>query len=384
MKSRACRLAAAVFLLPLLWSCERQDVPDGGGHSVPEGMVEVRPVLPRMYSAIPRDAAEARSEATRTYDDATTTNQKLIENKLLRLTEGSTVWLIVKNETAEAAAGGAETAGTYIKKSYVVYNSDDDETVSYLVPCEVDDEGNVLHMESTPLYLTDGASYLFYAVTPARKLNDELFAQGTVGFQVKNGELFYANDCRYSATTPQTIQVESSNTESVQEIRLSPMISQTALLRFLIERGEGVHDLDIQPAGIQISGLQNDSPEPNSYGDTAGLFWHMSQTGDEPINLQHGDKTGTYNSFDYEIDADDRVSIEVPILPMWSLSKPVIVVFRLKVNGVPSSYEMMLNEKDFKAGYSYGYRGKVSISDGIDVITWQYVSWEYDLEIPLI
>jgi len=44
---------------------------------------------------------------------------------------------------------------------------------------------------------------------------------------------------------------------------------------------------------------------------------------------------------------------------------------------------MMLNEKDFKAGYSYGYRGSVSIEDGVSVITWQYVSWEHDVELDI-
>ena len=246
-------------------------------------------------------------------------------------------------------------------------------------------------MEGTPLYLKDGHTYKFYAISPARKLDEDLLTKvQQVGFQVKNGEYFYANDCRYSKTTPDEVTVKSDNTEDVQIIDLKPMINQTAQLKFQIQEGEGVHDLDIQPSGIQISGLQNDSPNEynddgteNIYGNPNGLFWHMSQsTTDEPITLQHGGKSGTFNRYDYTIDTDGYVNIDVPVLPMYSISKPVIVVFRLKVNGVPTSYEMMLNEKDFKAGYSYGYRGKVSIDDGVTVVTWQYVSWEVDVELP--
>lgn len=370
------RLAMAMLLLPLLWGCDSQDCPDPDGGTVPEGMVEIRPVLPGMFGSIPRDPASVQSVASRAYDSNNVTDEKL--NKTIRLPQGSTVWLI-----AESKKDGESTV-TYVKKSYVVFNpSEGDTNKSYLVPCTVDDDGNMIDMEGTPLYLKDGHTYKFYAISPARKLDENLFNKNQVGFQVKNGEYFYANDCRYSKTTPDEVTVKSDNTEDVQIIDLKPMINQTAQLKFQIQKGEGVHDLDIQPAGIQISGLQNDSPEDGIYGDANGLFWHMSQNGEEPINLQHGGKSGTFNRYDYTIDTDGYVNIDVPVLPMYSISKPVIVVFRLKVNGVPTSYEMMLNEKDFKAGYSYGYRGKVSIDAGVTVVTWQYVSWETDVELPI-
>jgi len=371
---------AALFLMQLLPACDNGDTPDrGGNHSVPEGMVEVRPTTPEMFQSIPRDASNVRRATSRAYDPNDMTNVKLGKKK--HLPEGSTVWLIAVNPES----------GHLVKNSYMVYNSSNDtDARSYLVPCNVNDNGDMTDMEGTPLYLKDDKEYLFYAISPARKLDDKLFEQGTVGFQVKNGEHFYANDGRYDETTPTKIRIENTGGEAVQEIELSPMINQTAQLKFQISRGKGVHDLDIQPSGIEISGLQNDSPSgtnadgtENIYGNSKGLFWHMSQSKtDEPINLQHGDKFGVFNNYDYTLDSQGNVNIEVPILPMWSLSKPVIVIFRLKVNGVPTSYEMMLDEKDFKAGYSYGYRGKVSINDGIDVITWQYISWDTEIEFP--
>jgi len=342
------------------------DMPESGAEPAPEGMVAVRPVLPGMFNSIPRNASE-RQNTTRVYDHDTTTNRKLL--KEIRLPEGSTVWLIAKSEIDD----------TYVRKSYAVYNPEHDEHMSYLVPCVVDDEGREISMEGTPLYLKDGATYLFYAVSPARKLDEEKFKTGQVAFKVHNGEYFYANDCRYEKTTPKEVTVSNNNSEAVYEIKLSPMMNQTAELKFQITKGEGVHNLDIQPAGIQISGLQNDSIDYTP----SGISWHMSQASDDqPIALQHGNKIGTYNNYDYTIDADSNINIEVPVLPMYSLSKPIIVVFRLKVNGVPSSYEMMLNEKDLKAGYSYGYRGKISINQGVDVITWQYVSWETNVDFP--
>ncbi len=336
--------------------------------------------MPEIFSAIPRDASRNRYVTSRAYDPNDRTNEDLNRAKTVHLPEGSTVWLIAVNSETKQL----------VKNSYVVHNSSADaDARSYLMPCNVNDNGDMIDMEGSPLYLKSGKEYLFYAISPARKLDSEMFARGTVGFQVKNGEYFYANDCRYDKTTPITRRVEdTTDGEAVQEIELNPMVNQTAELKFQIDKGHGVHDLDIQPSGIEISGLQNDSPEAadgneNIYGNSGGLFWHMSQSKtDEPISLQHGDKFGIFNSYDYTIDTQGRVNIEVPVLPMWSLSKPVIVIFRLKVNGVPTSYEMMLNEKDFKAGYSYGYRGKVSISDDISVITWQYISWETSVEFP--
>jgi len=349
-------------MIPLLVSCDGQDVSDGGGQTVPAGMVEIQPILPGMFSSIPREAPSSNQAPTRVYEDNDQTNNKLIDNKKLNLPEGSTVWLIARSTDNTS----------YIRNSYVVYNSDEDEIISYLVPCTVDDKGNVTSMESTPMYLKDGMTYKFSAVSPARKLDD---TGDKVSFKARNGEYFYANDCRYGNTTPQEISIKSDNTEAVQRVTLSPMINQTAELKFRIVKGDGVHDLDIQPSGIEVSGLQNDSPD--------GIDWHMSMgKDDEPIVLKHGGKAGIYNQYNYTIDSDYNVNIEVPIIPMRSISKPVIVVFRLKVNGVPSSFEMMLNEKDFKAGYSYGYRGKVSIREGVEVITWQYVSWETNVEFP--
>lgn len=364
------RIAAALLLLPLFGACDKQELPGSG--PAPEGMVEVRPALPERFSDLPRDASGGRAQATtRTYVDNATTNKDL--DKTVPLPDGSTVWLIARNEKDN----------TLVKNSYVVRNSGGEEALSFLVPCVVNEKGEVTDEEGAPLYLKEGTKHLFYAVSPARKLDEKQFAEGKVAFQIKNGAYFYANDGRYEKTSPRLITVESANPEAVQRILLAPMINQTARLKFQIEKGDGVHDLDIQPSGIQLSGLQNDSPEEGSYGGPDGLYWHMSQAEkDEPILLQHGDKTGTYNYYDYTIDAEKRVNIEVPVLPMRSLSKPVIVVFRLKVNGVPTSYEMMLNEKDFKAGYSYGYRGKVSITAGVTVITWQYVSWDYEVDFP--
>jgi len=378
-----CLLWCCLLAL-LMASCSDVDEPRVSKPDVPEGMVEIRPVLPGMYGMIPREPGESGRAASRIYHENEVTDEKLQNNPVIRLPEGSTVWLIAEN------ASEGENAGKLVKNSYIVYNSEAADK-SYLVPCEVDDDGNMTSMEGKPLYLTEGESFKFYVVSPARKLDDALFEQGKVGFQFKNGEYFYANDCRYSVTTPQTITVGGPNSEAVHEVLLSPMMNQTAELKFLISKGKGVHDLDIQPSGVQISGLQNDSPDalltdgvtPNPYGSPDGIYWHMSQSvEDEPIKLQYGDKSGMLNDHDYTIDAQKRVGISIPVIPMWSISKPVIVVFRLKINGVPSSYEMMLNEKDFKAGYSYGYRGSVSIEDGVSVISWQFVEWSFDVDFP--
>lgn len=360
--------ALSALLLP---SCSEEDAPDeGGGQStVPPGMVEVQPMLPGTFSALPRDPGRSGGGVScyalsRTYEENSVTDGKLKDNPKVRLADGASVWLFAKNEADNS----------FTKKSYVVRNSMEDETLSFLVPCVVNDEGIVISMESSPLYLKENTRYQFFAVSPARALDETQFALGKIAFNAYNGEYFCANDCRYTTTTPTSFEVKGDD-KAVFQVKLSPMINQTAELRFRIKKGDGVHDLDIQPSGIEVSGLQDDDPN--------GVPWHMSQApDDEPIVLKHGEKVGTYRQYNYTIDSEGRVNIEVPVIPMHSLSKPVIVVFRLKVNGVPTSYEMMLNEKDFKAGYSYGYRGLVSIHEGLDVITWQFVSWDTEVDFP--
>jgi len=361
-------IISAIAALTLPVACTDADhIPGENSPKVPDGMVEVRPVLNGTFTTIPRVAAKSR-----TYDPNDETEKKL--GTLTRLPEGATVWLI---------ASHTETDGTttYVKKSYAVYNPDNNEVnpdtgtpISYLVPCTVKPDGTVDSMESAPLYLKDNTTYKFSAISPARPLNEEEFKRGNITFKVKNGEAFYANDGRYTSTTPHEVKVTAENQNDACEVTLSPMINQTAMLRFHILKDHGVHNLDIQPSGIEISGLQKDAD---------GVDWHMS-TGktDEPITLKHGGKFGIYSFYDWSVDpVDQSISIEVPVLPMYSISKPVIVLFRLKINGVPTTFEMMLDEKDFKAGYSYGYRGRVAIKDGIEVITWQFVSWTHDIEI---
>jgi len=371
------RLTTYITLLMLslsaaavLASCDDSDTPAPAGSSAPEGMVEVRPVLSGVYNMLQRDPGHA----SRTYEDDATTNDRLINNKKVPLPEGSTVWLIAKN------------GGKLVKNSYVVSNSGEDDinAKSYLTPCVVDDDGNMTSIEGSPLYLKVDRTYEFYAISPARKLDDELFAKGEIGFKIKNGEYFYATDCRYDETSPGSVTISSLDTaEGVQEIVLKPMINQTAQLKFMITPGDCVHDLDMQPTGVYISGLQNDSQVSSPYGDSDGIQWKMAQQeGVNPITLQHGSKSGTYSEYDYTVDALKNIHINVGVVPMYSIPKPIIVLFRAKVNGVPTSYEMMLNEKDFKAGYSYEYRGLVTIQNGVDVISWQFLGWSTNVDFP--
>lgn len=167
---------------------------------------------------------------------------------------------------------------------------------------------------------------------------------------------------------------------------MNELINQTAQLEFTIVPEEGnayIHSISVLPQGIEISGVQD------RYSASAdnSVQWNWS-TG-EPLHAYTGDNNTSFlirkdTQFEdafIEERADGSLYIKCPILPTNAFSTSIIVVFNLQINGSPTQYEMMLNQKIYQAAYTYHYKGKVSIQDGVSVITWQYVNWSKDVPI---
>ena len=366
----------------LFFACS-QDEPTGKASvpEAPEGKVEVRFALPGMI-AEPLDGFAEKSRSILTDWNIPVNN----------LPDGTTLWLFAEDITEGELQEEVEP------KSYVVRDIDgmyDDEgrLLQQLLPCSVDDEGNLVSETSVPLYLTFGHRYHFRAVSPARKfvegLTDEE-GESVYAFYVDNKEYVIATDDRYeeTAATEITINADAADEGSagVEVVEMKPLINQTAQLEFTIvpeENNPYIHSISVLPQGIEISGVQ----DLYSASSDNSVLWNWSTgetlhayTGDNNTSFLIRKDTQFEDAFIEERE-NGSLYIKCPILPTNAFSTSIIVVFNLQINGSPTQYEMMLNQKIYQAAYTYHYKGTIRMEDGVSVITWQYVNWSDDVPI---
>ncbi|MDN0065324.1 BF2992 family fimbrillin-A clan protein [Bacteroides gallinaceum] len=382
MKKKILSIISICATTCLFYACSQEEVAKVPvSPEVPEGKVAVTFTIPGMI-AEPLDGFAEESRSILTDLNIPVTN----------LPDGTTLWLF-----AEDVPEG-EVSESVEPKSYVVRDIDgmyDDEgrQLQQLLPCTVDEEGNLISETSVPLYLTFGHTYRFRAVSPARKFvegaTDEE-GESVYAFYVDNKEYVIATDDRYkeTAATEITINADAADEGSagVEVVEMKPLINQTAQLEFTIvpeENNPYIHSISVLPQGIEISGVQ----DRYSASSDNSVLWNWS-TG-EPLHAYTGDNNTSFlirkdTQFEdafIEERENGSLYIKCPILPTNAFSTSIIVVFNLQINGSPTQYEMMLNQKIYQAAYTYHYKGKVSIQDGVSVITWQYVNWSDDVPI---
>lgn len=380
MKGISYLLCTACLLVA---TCTEQEIPDEG--QVPEGMVEVRPSLSGMLTAasVGSKSSPVAWAATRMTDEEFKQRPEykgLLDGKpITRLDNGATLWLLIEGQTNEKEKYRS-------LKSYVVKGYDDYQS---LYPCTVDAAGSVLSEEVAPLYLPYG-TYTFRALSPARAFLDEhgepvaaTEVPEKFRMRVANGDYLIANDERYSQTRLYEQTIEETG-QKVQVVKLNPLINQTARLKFSISldpEDPYLHSCDVAPTGVEISGLQQ------VYGNEEGReLWNWSPALADTLVAYPGMKEEQLVIRDDHPGVSkqkDRLVIETAVLPTDATSTSIIVLFNLIVNGMPTQYEMMLNQKVLRAGFSYHYKGVLSIVDGITAIAWQNVAWETDVEIDI-
>lgn len=311
-----------------------------------DGLVQIQPVLSGSL------VADGFSTMTRA--------ENLPENHVIvPLPEGTTLWIIADKLNGTNVISTSKTA-------YVVKEVGEGTGVTSLYPCTVDDDGKVLSVNGTPMFISEG-TYNFWAVSPARKLED-----GNT-LSVKNGEELLATDDRYVETEHTKITVSANWTDEdsrIEVIRLNPLFNQTAQLKFTItSEAKWIHSLELLAAGVEYSGLQEETEN------------NWSLTGH--LNTDYGMKNGTYRETECvtgkNSDGTHYLEVTTPVLPVNAVATPVVVLFNVLINGVPSPFSIMLTEKNFQAGYSYHYKGTVKLQDGVAVIVWQFVEWNMDV-----
>lgn len=347
----ACMLAV-VLLLAAGCGKEKNEV------SVPKGMVQVNFCQQGTFGAPFSDLTAEKGFVNLTRGSVPVGyDPKPIE-------DGTTLWVVVYE-----GAQGQEVHGEIVEvKSYRVSGQS-------LIPCEVDGEGNVTSEYDTPLYLPEG-TYVFRALGPARELVRD--TDGHYALNIDNGDWVIANDERYEETAGDATVTLTPETPDCL-VHLKPLINQTARLKFTLYSAEDdpfVHSLKMHPVGVELSGLQRHYS--NNGPDTAPWNWKFCIPGDT-LKAFPGTKNVVIYLNKPLISTDDRFVIEASILPTDATATPLMALFNIEVNGNPTQFDMMLNRKIFRAGYSYHYRGRVYIDKGVTVMDWESVSWSADI-----
>lgn len=372
MKIKVVILVTAVYFCMTGCTKEQADVP---AYEVPEGMRAVEFVLSGMIGSPLKENSGAESRMGNAPGGDVDSGTLDGKNEI-NLPDGTTLWIKAKEIDKDKSHE--------VINSYVVRNISGTETgQQMLYPCTVDKDGNVTEETSVPMFLKIGSTYEFYAVSPARA-----FVEGTDNaLYVNNKEYVISSDKRYSQTEPKEVLIEDNGEGTVQIVKMNTLINQTAQLEFTIyaeDNDPNIYSLDVLPQGVEISGIQrlydinmnaNAEPWNWSWNDTLKV---MIGQNDEKVIVRKLNETD--NSFIMK-NPDGSLYVKCPILPTDAYSSSIIVLFNLEVNGNPTQFEIMLNKKIFRSAYTYHYKGKLSIENGVAVMTWQYVSWDIDAPV---
>jgi hypothetical protein len=231
-------------------------------------------------------------------------------------------------------------------------------------------------VSGVPLYLEAG-TYRFSLISPALEMQ---LSDGYFCSKVENGIYFCASDIRYPNSRYRDIPVKV-NTNGVQRIELQPMVWQVAKFSFIITHDDMIEDLDILPAGIEVSGLQN---PVDAQGNDTYFNWRSNNLGDT-IPMRMGDKRSwaRIKGEDCEVstmtDANGvrhtTITGDVGVLPTNGMSTSFVFLFNLSVNGIPTQYETAVNKKIIYHGRNYQVNVKVEGKEKITVMTWFNQSW---------
>lgn len=355
--NRIYTFAVCLALLAVEWSCSKESGP--GGEFRENVRVEFK--LPSsMGSAVP---------VTRVMPLDTMT--------IYPLPEGTTLWLTISEKQSDNSWIQSEPKPYVVLASEAGYNS--------LHACsftEFTENGiQVRRVDpatvSSPLYLKNG-TYKFRMIAPALDMTADNRTK------VDNGIYFYSTDDRYTNTQAkeQTIVVTTSGT---QNIELNPMIQQVARMQFTLYKGDNITSLEMMPAGIEISGIQNaEEAEPYNWSseniaDTLKMKMG-SKRGRIIIRQFRQGATSVTESGGIVVQKECLIG-DTGVLPTDARSSSISVLLNLRVNGIPTQYMLLLNGQVLRAAYTYNYRIAVSMENGVVVATWTNYSW--GIEVPL-
>lgn len=330
------------------------------------------------------------------YDTAETNSRGLTEDIIDGLdkhsfADGTTMWILVEMKVPDPD-GGADSV--YVQEplntSYAVRRTTAvvngvEQTVAEMVPCNCDDDGNLIDYKSGHLYLTPGV-YRIRAVSPAKHLEDDCAM--TIG----NGMQVLATDYRYAHTSPKDMRIyevienadgsiyDPNSTNGIVVYNLATMINQTARIEFDIYVDDSAKDYitQIEPMhnGCELSGLF----ASDDFNWTSTMD---SET--EPMHIyldKKDDKfTITNDRFSHVNDDPTKLTCGVCILPTNATSSTLMMTFNLRVNNVPTQFITSITNTIFEHGINYKYKIRLTWNEGIVVASWYNDSSITDVEL---
>lgn len=367
-------------------SCSRFEEQDGNGEGI---KVEFR--LPGMYDHISGNVATKATDMLdplRHINDSDPTGPGYA--RLTNLPVGSTLWLTYSKID--------EVSGTYSEPELKAYRIVENGGFHSMFACtfheETGSDGLIYKViddgtTGQPLILSDG-TYRFKMISPALPITHD--AEKGWRLPVDNGMYFMATDGRYHETVAKEIVVDSQSLENdgknVMYVRLNPIINQTARWTFRIFKGNNVESLEMMPAGIEVSGLQN--PYDTADGQKEAFYWASDDIADT-LKMKMGDKLQwvkipadeMWKAQETGLDGKQAEALcgDVGFLPTNSLSTTVVILFNMLVNGIPTQYETTLNQKIYEHAHSYNIGVEVDQKNGIRLFNWQNQAWVSDMEL---
>ena len=379
-----------IYIAVSILVCSCSGLQDTGRESHEEG-VRIQFRLPGMYDHISgniQTKAEDELNPLRHINDSVETAPDYA--KLINLPVGTTMWLTYSMKNTET--------GEYSEPDLQAYKIVDNGGYHSMYACsfheETGEDGLIYKviddgMTGMPLILNDG-TYRFKMISPALPITHD--EEKGWRLPVDNGMCFYATDGRYHETVAKEIVVDSRNLandgKNVMYVKLNPIINQTARWRFRIFKGENVQSLEMLPAGIEISGLQN--PYDISEGEKLDFYWASDDIRDT-LKMKMGDKQQWIRIHSEDMWSAqetgpagvpaDALCGEIGFLPTNALSTTVVVLFNMLVNGIPTQYETTVNQMVFLHAHSYNIGVEVDQKNGIRLFNWQNQAWTGDLEL---
>lgn len=305
----------------------------------------------------------------------------LKDKEKLTFDNGTTLWILieepVKDENGDLVKdenGNTQwqpkDASLNIAYTVLKVVNADGTTTSDMVPCSVDDNGNVTSFESKLLYLPKGY-YRIRALSPALKLAENNKVT------VTNGTTLLAN-YDYCSLTMFTTLSESDftkTTDAIKTVQLNALVHQTAYLDFQISPAPGeerIYSIVPMEKACTIFGLQTEIGELNWTANEPTWTLYLNNKNDE-LTIPDDNFTQT---------DDTHIRCGTSILPTNAMSTTIYVTLNLRVNGVPTQYMTSINDHEFHLGFRYPFKIYISLDGAISMASWLNFTTTQTVTIP--